>query len=150
MSEVLELTTTESALDTAAKRALIETELRKDAGRSDREIARIVGCDHKTVGAARGKVVPIPSPSVSPAACPPPPGIIDPPKEPDYDPFDDPKSMVLRGQPPTAIYFNNFEQVVICQQRDCSDDDPFIYISTEHLPTVILKLQQMLKAATKP
>lgn len=46
-------TTPELPLDTAAKRALIETELRKDVGRSDREIARIVGCDHKTVGAAR-------------------------------------------------------------------------------------------------
>ena len=55
MSEVLERTT-EQQLDTAAKRALIESELRRDAGRSDREIARIVGCDHKTVGAARERL----------------------------------------------------------------------------------------------
>jgi hypothetical protein len=148
MLDTIEKPEAELPLDTALpKRALIETELRKDAGRSDREIARICGVDHKTVGSVRGKLLPIASPSVSPAACPPPPGIIHPPKEPDYDPFDDPKSMVLRGQPPTAIYFNNFEQVVICQQRDCSDDDPFIYISLEHLAVVILKLQQMLKAA---
>jgi hypothetical protein len=40
-------------LDTAAKRALIEKELRNAASRSDREIARIVGCDHKTVAARR-------------------------------------------------------------------------------------------------
>jgi len=42
MSEVLELTANESKLDTAAKRGLIESELRKDAGRSDREIAAYV------------------------------------------------------------------------------------------------------------
>jgi hypothetical protein len=55
MSEVLERTT-ELPLDTAAKRVLIESELRRDAGRSDREIARIVGVDHKTVGAARERL----------------------------------------------------------------------------------------------
>jgi hypothetical protein len=55
MSEVLEHTI-ELPLDTAAKRALIESELRKDAGRSDREIARIVGADHKTVGSWRAKL----------------------------------------------------------------------------------------------
>ncbi len=49
-------TTTELPLDTAAKQALIETELRKDAGRSDREIARLIGCDHKTVSAARERL----------------------------------------------------------------------------------------------
>jgi hypothetical protein len=45
-------------LDTAGKRALIEAELRKDAGRPDREIARVVGngiC-HKTVGAHRERL----------------------------------------------------------------------------------------------
>jgi hypothetical protein len=45
-------------LDTAAKRALIESELRTDASRSDREIARAVGngiC-HKTVGVARERL----------------------------------------------------------------------------------------------
>jgi hypothetical protein len=82
-------TTTELPLDTTAKRALIETELRKDAGRSDREIARVIGCDHKTVGAARerlGIALPLAcniSPPISPHACPPPP--VDKPK---YDPFD--------------------------------------------------------------
>jgi hypothetical protein len=53
---MLDAIETELPLDTAAKRALIESELRKDAGRSDREIARIVGCDHKTVGAARDRL----------------------------------------------------------------------------------------------
>jgi hypothetical protein len=35
------------------KREAIELELRNDADRSDREIARVVGCDHKTVAARR-------------------------------------------------------------------------------------------------
>jgi hypothetical protein len=36
-----------------SKRELIERELMSDPNRSDREISKIVGCDHKTVGAAR-------------------------------------------------------------------------------------------------
>ncbi len=54
MSEVLDLEP-QPNLDTAAKRALIETELRADPSRSDRKIAEAIGhgiC-HKTVGAAR-------------------------------------------------------------------------------------------------
>jgi hypothetical protein len=126
----------------ATKRTLIEAELRKDAGRSDREIARAAGVDHKTVAKARGKIVPTASPPVSPWK----PETPAAEKEPDYDPFGDPEAMLLRGQPPTAIYFNNFTQVVICQQRDSIEDDPFIFISLEHLPAVIRKLQQMLTA----
>jgi hypothetical protein len=58
MSDTIERTeaTAELPLDTAGKRALVEAELRKDAGRSDREIARTVGVDHKTVGAARERL----------------------------------------------------------------------------------------------
>jgi hypothetical protein len=55
MSEVLELTGDDPKLDTASKRALIETELRKDASRSDREIGRVCGVDGKTVSAVRAK-----------------------------------------------------------------------------------------------
>jgi hypothetical protein len=58
MSEVLELTADEPKADTAAKRRLIETELRKDASRSDREIERVLGngiC-HKTIGAHRKRL----------------------------------------------------------------------------------------------
>ena len=138
MLDVQERPQTELPLDTAAKRALIETELRKDASRSDREIGRAAGVDHKTVAKARGKIVPTASPPVSPWKPP------TPVEEPDYNPFGDPEAMLLRGQPPTAIYFNNFTQVVICQQRDSIDDDPFVFISLEHLPAVIRRLQQML------
>lgn len=55
MTDTLDLEP-QTKLDTAGKRALIETELRKDAGRSDREIARVVGCDHKTVGTTRERL----------------------------------------------------------------------------------------------
>lgn len=48
----------EPKLDTAAKRALIETELRQDASRSDREIGRVCGVDGKTVSAVRAKLAP--------------------------------------------------------------------------------------------
>jgi hypothetical protein len=49
-------TATQSELEIGAsptKREAVESELRNDAGRSDREIARVVGCDHKTVAARR-------------------------------------------------------------------------------------------------
>lgn len=47
---------TETAITTAAKRERIEAELRVDASRSDRKIAELIGCDHKTVGAARARL----------------------------------------------------------------------------------------------
>jgi hypothetical protein len=62
MHEVPELALDSDALnpplDTAAKRALIEAELRKDPNRSDRKIADAVGhkIDHKTVGSWRAKL----------------------------------------------------------------------------------------------
>jgi hypothetical protein len=59
-------TTAELPIDPPAsstgKRDRIDQELRADPQRSDREIARIVGCDHKTVGAARAKLSPPNSP----------------------------------------------------------------------------------------
>ena len=56
MLDLLNKTEAETKIDTAAKRVRIESELQKGAGRSDREIARIVGCDHKTVGSARDRL----------------------------------------------------------------------------------------------
>jgi hypothetical protein len=56
MLDLLNKSETETAIDTATKRERIETDLRADPNRSDREIARIVGCDHKTVGAARERL----------------------------------------------------------------------------------------------
>jgi hypothetical protein len=157
MSEVLE-NTIELPLDTAAKRALIETELRKDAGRSDRKIADVVGhgiC-HKTVGAARERLgIASPLGNLAPPTaaivrlgdkCPPPPGVVDEPK---YDPFD-PKlgDMVIQHQPAIAIYENPFGAIVIrqeCTARD--DDDPVIIIRPEHVEKLVAKLRQVAKDA---
>lgn len=63
MLDVIEQTT-ELPLDNAGKRARIESELCNDPQRSDREIARIVGCDHKTVGSVRAKTSPLASPTI--------------------------------------------------------------------------------------
>lgn len=59
---------TDTKLDSASKRALIETELRADPNRSDREIARVVGhgVDHKTVGSVRTKTSSTNSPEPTP------------------------------------------------------------------------------------
>jgi hypothetical protein len=48
-----------------ALRQQIEHELGADPTRSNREIARLVSCDHKTVGAMRGKMAGANSPKVS-------------------------------------------------------------------------------------
>ena len=148
MSEVLELTAEDPKLDTAAKHALIESELRKDAGRSDREIARVVGADHKTVGKARGKIVPIASPPVSPAACPPPPGVVDEPK---YDPFD-PKNgdVVVEHQPAIAVYENTAGAVVILQRAtDYHEEDALIQLRPEHVEKLIARLRKVAEAVLR-
>jgi hypothetical protein len=143
MSEILELTTTtELPLDTAAKRALIESELRENPQRSDREIARLVDCDHKTVAAHRkrlGPATPIGnSPPISPWKPAP------PAKEPEFDPFDnDGEDLVVRHQPAIAIYLNPWNAVVI-RQRDDMGGDSFVFVCEEHLQAVISKLSEML------
>jgi hypothetical protein len=129
-----------------SKRELIEKELRADPSRSDREIARACNVDHKTVGNVRGKIVPIPSPPVSPAACPPPPGVVDKPK---YDPFD-PKEgdMVIPHQPAIAVYENTSGAVVIIQCSDDPDqDDPIILVRPEHVEKLIARLRKVAKEA---
>lgn len=57
---------TEARLDRAERRALIQQEIRANPDRSDRDIARGIGCDHKTVGSVRaemGKICPENSPT---------------------------------------------------------------------------------------
>jgi hypothetical protein len=140
---------TELPLDTAAKRALIETELRKDAGRSDREIARIIGCDHKTVGSARerlGIATPLASsisPPISPLACPPPPGVVDEPK---YDPFaPESEDLVVAHQPAIAVYENTQGAIVIRQCASAYDqDDPIVLVRPENLDALIVSLRKYL------
>jgi hypothetical protein len=122
------------------KRELIEDALRTDPNRSDREIARVVGCDHKTVGSLRGKILPTTSPPVSPWK-PTPPAVE---KEPPFDPFDkDGENLVVKHQPAIAIYLNPWDAVVIRQRSD-DGDDPCIFICEEHLTAVISKLSEIL------
>jgi hypothetical protein len=142
------------ALDTAAKRALIEKELRDNPNRSDRAIAGAVGnkIDHKTVGAARerlglGDLVASSSARVidivAPRACPPPPGVADAPK---YDPFD-PKEgdMVIPHQPAIAVYENTSGAVVIIQAAsDYQGEDPIILVRPENLDALIVRLRKFL------
>jgi hypothetical protein len=130
----------------ATKRALIEAELRKDAGRSDHEIGRVCRVDHKTVGAARkrlGIVAGRISPPISPRQCPPPPGVVDEPK---YDPFD-PKEgdMVIAHQPAVAVYENTSGAIVIIQATaDYRGEDSIILVRPENLDALIVALRKFL------
>lgn len=135
-------------LDTAAKRALIEAELRKDPGRSDRRIAEVLGkkiC-HKTVGAHRerlGIATPLGSsisPPISPTASP------APAVEPKFDPFD-PKEgvMVVPHQPAIAVYENTQGAIVICQCASAYDEeDPIILVRPENVDALIVRLRDLL------
>jgi hypothetical protein len=143
MLDVVEQTT-ELPLDTAAKRALIEIELRKDASRSDREIARVVGCDHKTVAAHRAKPLPIPSPRTSS----PPPGEIDEPEENHFLP--ESESLVLSAQPAVAVYTNRYGQIVIRQEGGISDDgDHFVYVCPQHVEKLITSIRKVAAEASR-
>jgi hypothetical protein len=118
------------------KQELIAEELRTNPSRSDREIGRICGVDHKTIAKARGKIVPTASPPVSPwkpAA----------EKEPPFDPFDkDGENLVVKHQPAIAIYLNPWDAVVIRQRSD-DGDDPCVFVCAEHLAAVISKLSEI-------
>lgn len=154
MLDVLDKSETETAIDTATKRALIEAELRKDPNpnRSHREIARAVGhkIDHKTVAKVRGstiaQTVPTSCPSISPRACPPPPGVVDKPK---YDPFD-PKEgdMVIPHQPAIAVYENTVGAIVIIQSStDPHEEDPIIMVRPEHVEKLIARIRKVAAEA---
>jgi hypothetical protein len=163
MLDVLEGSATEMPLDTAAKRALIESELRKDAGRSDREIARVVGCDHKTVGAARdrlGLASPLgnsgPPMSASEAIVraaagekvnyPPTTPLAPTKPEPEENHFlPECEDLVLPSQPAIAVYTNRYGQIVIRQEATGYDDeDHFVYICPQHLDALIVRLRRYL------
>lgn len=157
-------TTTELPLATAAKRALIESELRDNPNRSAREIARALGnkVDHKTVAARRremGLAEPLgnsPQPptavddalrdrvvSLAPGKIPPPPGVIDEPEENPFRP--ESEDLVIPSQPAIAVYTNRYNQIVIRQEATGYDDeDKFVYICPQHLDTLIVRLRKFL------
>jgi hypothetical protein len=149
MLDLLSKPETETAIDTAPKRARIEQELRADPTRSDREIARIVGCDHKTVGAARERLG-VASPVGNSAApmfaglCPPPPGVVDEPAEENHF-LPECEDLVIPSQPAIAVYTNRYDQIVIRQEASAYDDeDKFIYVCPQHLDALIVRLRKYL------
>jgi hypothetical protein len=156
MLDVVEQTT-ELPLDTAAKRALIETELRKDPGRSDREIARITGTDHKTVGSWRAKLgiasplgnSPVASPGTDISLA----GATDKARaminalakpKPRFNPFD-PKEecLVAAERLGVAVFVNPRNCVVIANGNVLHGIDEIVQVSFFDLPALIAKLQQL-------
>ena len=60
--------------------------------------------------------------------------------------WSDDSAVVLREQPATAVYFNPRGQVVIRQQGEVFDDDPFVFFNVESLPALIAALTSASKA----
>jgi hypothetical protein len=51
----------------------------------------------------------------------------------------------LPNQPATSIYANPHGQCVIRQQDQYDDEDDFVFISRDHVPALIARLQRFLK-----
>jgi hypothetical protein len=129
-------------LETKSER--IDLELKADPTRSDREIARICGVDHKTVAARRAK---IPQSSEmgnlegpnSPPDSPPPqnsPDEVTKEQRLKRAPVnaanaDDPNPHLLPGQPETAIYLNEGGDLVIAQ-KNWPEEDSIIVVSAPY------------------
>jgi hypothetical protein len=146
------------------KRELIDDALQTNANRSDREIAREIGVDHKTVGAARARLgLPSPlgnSPPVSPVASP---GkemshgeatdkamamitaLTSKPVEPEWDPFEpDSDALVVPSQPAIAVYPNTAGSITIRQPSSVSDeDDELVTVRAEHVEKLIARLRKV-------
>jgi len=150
------------------KRELLDDALRTNSNRSDREIAREIGVDHKTVGAARARLgLPSPlgnSPPVSPVASP---GkeislgeatdkamamitaLTKPPAPPEWDPFEpDSDVLVVPAQPAIAVYENTVGSITIRQpSSDSNEDDELITVRPEHVEKLIARLRFVAKQA---
>jgi hypothetical protein len=129
-------------LTRAEKRDAIDAALLADPHRSDRDIARTLDCDHKTVSARRKEIV-IPqsggniSPldrKISPAE----PASLDPPHDGTQFDWANPgeDATVFPEQRKTAIYFNPDNELVI-RQQNWPEDDSCIYIA-EHMQQMFL------------
>jgi hypothetical protein len=145
----------------AETRAAIDAELAADPSRSDRAIAKAVGCDHKTVSTRRGDVEISPpgdSNSPLPQALPqaieaqpdsesPSPPVTD--RLDDAEEFDwnDESSIVLRAQAETAIYRNPVGDLVI-RQRNWPDEDSFVVIAANCEAQFIDQLTDMMGIPT--
>jgi hypothetical protein len=56
--------------------------------------------------------------------------------------WDDTESVVFHKQPRTAVYWNPWGQIVIRQEDDYGDDDPWVYFDPDRLPALIAALQR--------
>src|SRR5262245_6646022 len=54
------------------------------------------------------------------------------------------EDVIIHEQPATAIYFNANGALVIRQQRDYPEDDPFVFIGAEHIEGFIDKLTDII------
>lgn len=161
----------------ADKREAIDRELQADPRRTDREIARTIGVDHKTVAARRREISPHNSPR------PPTPterrhmmieGVKDfdahfpqpTPEEAvdsaiakgatlatDPDRFDwssegeDADSIVIPEQLATAVYTNKAGEIVIRQKR-WPDDDVYIFLTPDAAPRFLEKFTEIMGIPT--
>jgi hypothetical protein len=137
-------------LDTAAKRALIESELRKDGSRSDREIAEVIKaaahgtCDHKTVGTVRRKIANSPAalfPILAAAAA------RDEKKK--FNPFDpkpaDPDDLCLIAPERLglACFVNTRNNICICNGNMRDGIDEMVQIAATDIPALISRLREI-------
>jgi hypothetical protein len=51
--------------------------------------------------------------------------------------------LLIPCQPTTKVYRNNFNQVVVCQDRPEDDEPAYVYFSPEYLMTLIDRLCDM-------
>jgi hypothetical protein len=154
-----------------SKAGRIDLELRADPTRSDREIGRICGVDHKTVAARRAKIPqsgemgnsdsplgglfaqedsPLDenSPEDSPPAeieaqNSPPDSALEPDPALNAANEDDPDPHVLAGQHQIEIYFNKDGGLVL-KQLNWPDEDSFIIVAAPYKGTFLDKLCDVL------
>lgn len=59
--------------------------------------------------------------------------------EDDFDWFRD-ESVIMREQPATAVYQNKGGAIVIRQEKTWQEEDPFVFIRPEFIPTLVRAL----------
>ncbi|MGY8705114.1 hypothetical protein RAD16_05145 [Bradyrhizobium sp. 18BD] len=167
MTDILDL---EPKLDTATKRERIEIELRVDPQRSNRAIAELVGCDHKTVGSVRAKFSPPNSPipedtptnrramliaaaqdfdrTMTPETA----------EEavdnavaagkislaPQTEPEDYNGEPLFRRQGEIYVHMNKFGELVLLE-KNWPEDDHWICITRQNVPLLIERIQQVVR-----
>jgi hypothetical protein len=74
-----------------------------------------------------------------------------PTPEPDFDWSPENPDIMMPEQRSTAVYLNRWQQVCIRQERAWDEDeDPYLCISVEHVPSLIDRLQALMREASRP